>query len=99
MKIELYPTTIETYMTWSEANRYCDALGDGWRLPTKDELINMFNNNGDKFGNYGCWGDKFNLEYSWSVGFKTGNVYLNAIGNKNYLRPVKDIVTYDTSNS
>ena len=70
MKIELYPTTIETYMTWSVANRYCDSLGDGWRLPTKDELISMFNNNGDKFGNYGCWGDRFNLEYHEKYGIK-----------------------------
>jgi hypothetical protein len=91
MKIEVYVMTIETYMTWIEANRYCDSLGDGWRLPTKDELISMFNNNGDKFGNYGCWGDRFNSEYSWSVGFKTGNVYLNPISNKNYLIPVRDI--------
>jgi hypothetical protein len=91
MKFELYPKTIETYMTWSVANRYCDSLGDGWRLPTKDELIDMFNNNGDKFGNYGCWGDRFNSEYSWSVGFKTGNVYLNPIGNKNYLIPVRNL--------
>ena len=93
MEIELYKNTIETYMTWSEANRYCNSLGDGWRIPTKDELIFMFNNKGDEFGNYGCWGDRFNLEYSWSVGFKTGNVYLNPISNKNYLIPVRNTQT------
>lgn len=91
MKIELYGDTIEAYMTWEEANNYCVDLGDGWRLPTKDELINMFHNDGDRFGNYGCWGNRFNSEYSWSVGFKTGNVYLNASGNKNYLIPVRDV--------
>jgi hypothetical protein len=88
--IELYPTTIETYMTWDEAQSYCDKLGDGWRLPTKDELINMFNNNSHRFGNYGCWGERFSLEYCWSVGFKTGNVYLNLNDNKNYFIPVRD---------
>ena len=94
MKIEIYPTTIERYLTWDESNKYCVDLGDGWRLPTKDELIHMFNDGDDKFGNYGCWGDKFNTDYCWSVGFKTGNVYLNLISNKNYLRPVRDIQTH-----
>lgn len=93
MKIELYENTIETYLTWEDANKHCVDLGDGWRLPTKDELIYMFNNNTNKFGNYGCWGDKFNSEYSWSVGFKTGNLYLNPNNNVNYLIPVRDLET------
>jgi len=90
MEIELFENTIETYMTWEEANKYCVELGDGWRLPTKDELLYMFETNKNEFGNYGCWGDRFDSEYSWSVGFKTGNVYLNLKNNQNYLRPVRD---------
>jgi hypothetical protein len=91
MKIELYPTTIETYMTWEEANDYCIKLQDDWRLPTKEELIYMFNTTPNEFGNYGCWGERHSIFYSWSLGFKTGNVYLNSSENKNYLRPVRDI--------
>ena len=94
MKIELFENIIETYMTWSEANDYCINLGNGWRVPTKDELIYMFNTCGDKFGNYGCWGDNLNSEYSWSVGFKTGNIYLNPTKNVNYLIPVRDLQTH-----
>lgn len=90
MKIEIYPTTIETYMTWKEANDYCIKLGDDWRLPTKDELLYMYHTTPSEFGNYGCWGNQFNVDYTWSVGFKTGNVYLNLSENKNYLRPVRD---------
>lgn len=91
MEIELYGDTIESYMTWEEANNYCIDLGDGWRLPTKDELIYMFNNYEERFGNYGCWGDRFDSEFCWSVGFKTGNIYLNPNNNINYLIPVRDI--------
>jgi hypothetical protein len=91
MKIELYKTVIETYMTFEEANEYCVKLGDGWRLPTKDELIYMFNTTENEFGNYGCWGERHSIFYSWSVGFKTGNVYLNSSENKNYLRPVRNL--------
>jgi hypothetical protein len=91
MEIELYPNTIETYMTWQEANDCCIKLQDDWRLPTKEELIYMFETIPNEFGNYGCWGERFSVFYSWSLGFKTGNVYLNLTENKNYLRPVRDI--------
>lgn len=91
MEIELFPTTIETYMTWEEASDYCIKLQDDWRLPTKEELIYMFDTTPNEFGNYGCWGERFSIFYSWSLGFKTGNVYLNLTDNKNYLRPVRDI--------
>lgn len=29
-------------MTWGEALRSCNALGSGWRLPTKEELEAMY---------------------------------------------------------
>ena len=90
MNIEIYPTTIETYLTWDEAESYCINLGDEWRLPTKDELLYMYETCKNDFGNYGCWGNRFDSEYSWSVGFKTGNVYLNLKNNQNYLRPVRN---------
>ena len=36
-------------MTWEDAKKACAALGDGWRLPTKDEL-NILYENKDKIG-------------------------------------------------
>jgi hypothetical protein len=78
-------------MTWQEAKDYCIKLQDDWRLPTKEELIYMFDTTPNEFGNYGCWGERHSIFYSWSIGFKTGNVYLNTTENKNYLRPVRDI--------
>ena len=90
MNIELYSTTIETYMTWEEANDYCIKLQNDWRLPTKEELIYLFDTTPNEFGNYGCWGERHSIFYSWSLGFKTGNVYLNLSDNKNYLRPVRN---------
>lgn len=31
-------------MKWDDANRTCLNLGEGWRLPTKDELNTLYNN-------------------------------------------------------
>jgi len=33
--------TLETKMTWDEATEACMSLGDGWRLPTKEEVKNV----------------------------------------------------------
>ena len=38
-------------LNWDDANKECNALGDGWRLPTEDEL-NFINKNKDKIGNF-----------------------------------------------
>ena len=31
-------------MNWHDANKACNALGKGWRLPTKDELNTLYQN-------------------------------------------------------
>ena len=31
-------------MNWDDAFRACDALGDGWRLPTREELVLIYKN-------------------------------------------------------
>ncbi len=46
-------------MTWEEANNACNSLGDGWRLPTEDELILIFQNKRD----VGAFDDK---QWLWS---------------------------------
>lgn len=29
-------------LTWEEAKAYCKSLGDGWRMPTRVELLLMY---------------------------------------------------------
>ena len=44
-------------MEWDDAMKACADLGDGWRLPTKDELNTLYQNK-DKIGgfaNSGYW--------------------------------------------
>jgi len=44
-------------MNWGEAKKACENLGNGWRLPTKDEL-NVLYENKDKMGGFainGYW--------------------------------------------
>jgi len=40
MKLEWHKDTMED-VTWDEALKYCESLGDGWRLPTIEELFSV----------------------------------------------------------
>lgn len=95
MDFEVYNETIEVYLTWPEAIKYCKQLGEGWRLPTKEELDVMYKLHVKgtlKFGNYGCWGEAKSETTAWSKGFNTGNIYENPTTNINYIRPVRNTV-------
>lgn len=60
----------ELTMNWDDAMKACAALGDGWRLPTKDEL-NILYENKDKIGGFG------NDDY-WNYWSSTENDYSSA---------------------
>ncbi len=36
--LEVYTTDLKGYYSWDEAVKAVISLGNGWRLPTKDEL-------------------------------------------------------------
>jgi hypothetical protein len=93
MSFEVYPTDLEK-MNWDEAKKACADLGDGWRLPTRLELLLMYNNQ-DELGGFAS-GDYWSSteddgNYAWLQDFFFGNQYFY---NKNlylYVRAVRDI--------
>jgi len=78
-------------MNWDDANKACNDLGKGWRLPTKDELYSIYKNksiNGH-FSNDFYWSSKekneidawarsFARQYTNS-GFKTNLTFVRAV--------------------
>jgi hypothetical protein len=88
-----YPQNLD----WDNANKACQSLGDGWRLPTKDELNTLYKNK-TKIGGFFDWGYWSSTEYTSNhacfqhfghgtqydrngYGFKTQNIL--------YVRPVR----------
>jgi hypothetical protein len=66
-------------MDWDEAVKACADLGDGWRLPTRDEL-NVLYKNKDKIGGftnyYGYWSStEHGIDAVWRHFFDDGNQY------------------------
>ena len=84
-----FPTT----MNWNNAVKACTDLGNGWRLPTKDEQGLIYDNK-DKIGafadNY-YWSRTENGIYAWGFRFGDGGAYNGFDKNVNmfYVRAVR----------
>ena len=93
MSFEVYPTDLKK-MKWDEAKKACADLGDGWRLPTRIELIVMYQNQDELggFANDFFWSStEFNNLEAWYQLFLNG--FQNGLSktNTNYVRAVRDI--------
>ena len=81
-------------MNWEDAKMACEDLGDGWRLPTKDEL-NILYQNEDKIGgfaNFFYWSStEYDNRAAWLQDFKDGeqDYYTKSI--TPYVRAVRDL--------
>lgn len=82
--LEVVQKDFPNVMNWNDAKEACTELGDGWRLPTKDELNILFNNK-DKIGGFaggyywssndygydGAWVQMFNGGYQFGSSKKS----------------------------
>jgi hypothetical protein len=73
---EVYHKDLEGRYTWSEAKKACEALGEGWRLPTKHELNEMYERKdvvGGFADNYYWSSTEFDTSSAWLQYFGFGN--------------------------
>ena len=83
LDFEVYPTDLGE-MSWNEAKEACANLGNGWRLPTKDELNLIYENKNvvGGFANYYYWSStEAGFKYAWNQSFLNG---LQFNGNKDF---------------
>lgn len=52
LPFEIADKSTEKELTWHDAVAYVKSLGDGWRLPTRDELDLIYNSKNDFIGYY-----------------------------------------------
>ena len=79
-------------MNWEEAKKWCETQGEGWRLPTRAELIQAFDEDIlPNSGNY-FWSSTENYNNpanAWNVNLNNGNTNNNNKTNGNYVRCVR----------
>ena len=85
------PTNI---MNWYEAMEYAKSLGEGWRLPTRGELSDAYDNKIEGFILDDYWSSityDQAQSYAWSVDFSKGYVdYFNK-KDSDYVRCVREV--------
>ena len=91
LDFEVYPTDLGE-MSWDKAKKACANLGDGWRLPTKDEL-NLIYENKNVVGGFAYnfyWSSTEDGSYNaWNQGFNTGFQVSNDKLGTGYVRAVR----------
>jgi len=91
LKFEVYPKDLGKF-TWKDAKEACAALGDGWRLPTREELHLMWLNKDDSFAAAIYWSSsEINNNYAWYQYFDNGLQNYNGKANTYYVRAVRDV--------
>jgi hypothetical protein len=94
--LEVMKTDLVGEKTWKEAKTACENLGDGWRLPTKDELYWIYNKKYEIGGfnvNNFYWSstEVYYTELAWTFNFGSGPARSNGKYFINYVRAVRDV--------
>jgi hypothetical protein len=95
MELEWQENPSEQPMTWSEANEYVKSLGDGWKLPSIEELKEAYDNKIEGFKSDFYWSSEEyvqNTNYAWFVYFYNGFVNYYRKRTISYVRCVKEVV-------
>lgn len=94
LKFEVYHKDLGEY-NWKDAKKVCEDLGDGWRLPTREELHVMWLNRNTirsfAAGYYWSSSEDDN-NFAWGQYFYYGHQDYYLKGNTNYVRPVRNII-------
>ena len=79
-------------MSWADAKKACETLGEGWRLPTKDELNSMYINRNEigGFSPVAYWCSSEIGPFGWIQYFNYGGRIQEPKNNKCYVRAVRN---------
>jgi hypothetical protein len=96
MNFEIAPKETEIQANWDDARLYCLSLNiDGktdWRLPTKDELNEIYESKNNFEKSYYWSSTENNVGSAWIQHFTSGGQYYNGKSSGNhYVRAIRTI--------
>ena len=89
--LDIYPYDINR-LNWNDGVRACEFLGNGWRLPTKNELNSIYINKAmiGGFASDNYWSSsKTDTNNAWTQYFGNGAQGTYYETNSFYVRPVR----------
>jgi hypothetical protein len=91
--LQIAQTDFPNQMNWADAKKACEALGEGWRLPTKDELNSMYISRKDigGFSTFPYWSSsEIPPVFAWAQYFNYGGRNNEKKENKCLVRAVRN---------
>jgi len=93
-QIQVAENDFSDMMPWDEAMSACEELGNGWRLPSLDELMAMYeqlhkHGKGNFKDEYYWSSSKDNSGLDWSVAFSGG--FFNNVSDSSRMRAVRTL--------
>lgn len=92
--LEVAPFDLPEKFNWEDAQSVCNNIGEGWKLPSKDQL-NILYQNKDKIGGFDSiiyWSSTEHVKNSaWLQYFNSGNQLSTNKNDKFSVRPVRVI--------
>ncbi|MBM3411325.1 MAG: DUF1566 domain-containing protein [Bacteroidetes bacterium] len=93
-KIQVAEKDFSDRMNWKDAMSACAGLGNGWRLPIKDELVAMYEQlhmqgKGNFQHAYYWSSSQISSGSAWNVSFGSGNVFNDNKSNGTQVRAVR----------
>ncbi len=80
-------------MTWDEAIKAVEKLGNGWRLPTIEEFFMIYKNKLINNNSKGYWSstEYGNEGFAWYFSFNSEDAYYSSKDNASYVRAVRNL--------
>ena len=94
--IDIMECDLPEVYTWEQAVTLCQLIGTNWRLPTIDEIQEIYSKKEEfSFANWGYWAywtcNEINIESATCLSGPNGEIFKEKKEAKFYIRPVKSI--------
>jgi len=84
--------TCDKELNWEDAKKWCEEQGEGWRLPTRFELLEAYEQKVSGFTANGYWSStEYSSDSAWNQYFYNGYQDTGSKYSRYYVRCIRSI--------